>query len=223
MPGVRFIGVTGSLSMHSATPEDDIDLLIIAARGRLWLTRALVLMVLWAMRVKRADDGRPEHPNQACANIFLSEDDLTLPDHNLFIAHEICQMLPLLGPHTYQRFLDANNWVRDFLPQWEPAASMWQDRRDLRWIQRAAEATLKPAGDMLEREAMRRQLTRIQGKHARGHNPDVKLSPTQLRFHPRDISQCIVGEFEARWNALDAVPVELKVQSPALELELVRI
>jgi hypothetical protein len=223
MPGVRFIGVTGSLSMHSATPEDDIDLLIIAARGRLWLTRALVLMVLWAMRVKRADDGRPEHPNQACANIFLSEDDLTLPDHNLFIAHEICQMLPLLGPHTYQRFLDANNWVRDFLPQWEPAASMWQDRRDLRWIQRVAEATLKPAGDMLEREAMRRQLTRIQGKHARGHNPDVKLSPTQLRFHPRDISQCIVGEFEARWNALDAVPVELKVQSPALELELVRI
>jgi predicted nucleotidyltransferase len=94
VPGVRFIGITGSLSMHSATPEDDIDLLIITARGRLWLTRTLVLMVLWTMHVKRADDGQPEHPDQACANIFLSEDDLALPDHNLFIAHEICQMLP---------------------------------------------------------------------------------------------------------------------------------
>ena len=223
VPGVRFIGITGSLSMHSATPEDDIDLLIIAARGRLWLTRALVLTALWAMHVKRADDGHSEHPNQACANIFMSEDDLALPDHNLFIAHEICQMLPLLGPDVYQRFLEANDWVRDFLPQWEPATLTWQDRRDLRWLQRAAEATLKPVGDTLERESMRRQLGRIQGKHARGHNPDIKLSPTQLRFHPRDISHTIVGQFEARWNALNAVPVELKVQSHSLELELARI
>jgi nucleotide-binding universal stress UspA family protein len=220
VPGVRFIGVTGSLSMHSATPEDDIDLLIITARGRLWLTRALVLTALWAMRVKRADDGQPEHPNQACANIFLSEDDLALPDHNLFIAHEICQLLPLLGPQTYRRFLNANNWVKGFLPQWEPATDVWQDRRDLHWLQRAVEATLGPIGDTLEHEAMRRQLTRIQSKHARGHNPDVKLSPTQLRFHPRDISQYIVGEFEARWNALNAVPVKLKVPRSSLELEL---
>ena len=223
VPGVRFIGITGSLSMRNATPEDDIDLLIITARGRLWLTRAWVLMALWAMRVKRADDGQPEHPNQACANIFLSEDDLALPDHNLFIAHEICQMLPLFGPQTYHHFLDANDWARDFLPQWEAAASTWQDRRNLRWIQRVAEAALKPAGDTLERQAMRRQLVRIQGKHSRGHNPNVKLSPTQLRFHPRDISQTIVSEFEARWNALNAVPVELKVKIPALELELARI
>jgi hypothetical protein len=223
VPGVRFIGITGSLSMHSATPEDDIDLLIIAARGRLWLTRALVLTALWAMRVKRADDGHSEHPNQACANIFMSEDDLALPDHNLFIAHEICQMLPLLGPDVYQRFLKANDWARDFLPQWEPAALAWQDRRVLRGLQRAAETALRPVGDALECQAMRHQLTRIQGKHARGHNPDVKLSPTQLRFHPRDISHTIVGHFEARWNALSAVPVELKVQSHPLELELARI
>ena len=219
VPGVRFIGVTGSLSMHSATLEDDIDLLIITAGGRLWLARALVLTALWAMRVKRADDGQLEHPNQACANIFLSEDDLALPDHNLFIAHEICQILPLLGPQAYQRFLNANNWVRGFLPQWGPAASMWQDRRDLRWLRHTLEATLMPVGDLLEHEAMHRQLTRIQGKHARGHNPDVKLSPTQLRFHARDISQYIVGEFEARWNALNAVPVELKVSRSSLELE----
>jgi len=223
VPGVRFIGITGSLSMHSVTPEDDIDLLIVAARGRLWLTRALVLTALWAMRVKRADDGQPEHPNQACANILMSEDDLALPDHNLFIAHEICQMLPLLGPQTFQRFLEANDWVRDFLPQWEPLASTWEDRRGLRLVQRAAETALRPAGDALEQEAMRRQLTRIQGKHARGHNPDVKLTPTQLRFHPRDISHTIVGQFEARWNALNAVPVELKVQSHSRELELARI
>ena len=223
VPGVRFIGVTGSLSMHSATPEDDIDLLFITARGRLWLTRALVLTMLWTMRVKRADDGQPEHPNQACANIFLSEDDLALPDHNLFIAHEICQMLPLLGPCTYDRFLSANDWVRNFLAQWEPVASTWQDRRELRWLQRAAEATLRPVGHTLERKAMRRQLTRIQGKQARGHNPDVKLSPTQLRFHPRDISHTIVGEFEARWNALNAVPVELQIKRPTLDLELARM
>ena len=116
------------------------------------------------MRVKRADDGRQEYPNQACANIFLSEDDLALPDHNLFIAHEICQMLPLLGPRTYGRFLAANGWVRDFLPQWQPIAPAWEDQGGLRWLQRAAEAILRPIGATLERQAMRRQLARMPGR-----------------------------------------------------------
>ena len=205
IPGVRFIGVTGSLSMASAVPDDDSDILVITAAGRMWLTRALELAPLWAGRVKRPDDGRCAHPDQICANIFLSEDDLHLPDHNLFIAHEICQMLPLLGPATYYRFVQANAWVCEFLPQWEPPAPVWQDRRPRRGMQRLLEtASAGSVGTRLEGELARRQLARIHHKHARGHNVGVKLSSTQLRFHARDLSDWVVGNFYARWDALNS-------------------
>jgi hypothetical protein len=205
VPGVRFIGITGSLSMESAVSDDDIDFLVITARDRLWHTRALVLAVLWALGVKRADDGRGEHPDQVCANIFLREDDLEIRDHNIFIAHEICQMLPLLGPATYERFLNANAWASEYLPQWYAPAASWEDRRPLRLVQRAGEVAFGgPLRRVLEQEMGRRQMARIRHKHARGHNIGIQLSPTQLRFHPRDLSQHVVNAFNLHWNSLQA-------------------
>ncbi len=207
VPGVRFVGVTGSLAMQAAAPEDDIDLLIITRAGQLWLTRALVLAWLWATGVKRTDNGRMEHPDQACANVFLSEDGLSLPDHNLFIAHEICQMLPLVGPPTYARFLQANPWVRTYLPQWVPNGSLWEDSRALRGVQRLLEAVLRPLSGWLERQVARHQLARIGRKHARGHNAQVKICATQLRFNPCDHAQEIMATFGQRWDLLSLDPL----------------
>jgi hypothetical protein len=205
IPGIRFIGVTGSLSMASSLPQDDIDLLIIAASRRLWMTRALVLAVLWIVGVKRPDDEASEHPDQVCANIFLQEDDLKIGDHNLFIAHEICQMMPLLGPQVYERFVQANAWVRDYLPQWRPPAAVWEDRSSLRFVQGMGELLLGGAiRQHLEDWAMRHQLARIKNKHARGHNVRIKVSATQLRFHPRDLSNYVVTAFEARWSDIQS-------------------
>lgn len=204
IPGVRYIGVTGSLAMESAVPTDDIDLLVIAAKNRLWLTRALVLSALLAWGVKRPDDGGTEYPNLICANIFLSEEDLYVPDENLFIAHEICQMLPLLGAETYHAFLDANAWVKVYLPQWKPAPVTFEDRADWRRVQGAFELGFANAvGTRLDRELAQRQLKRIGSKHARGHNTNVRITPTQLRFHARDLSDYIVSTFNARWDALN--------------------
>ena len=204
VPGVRYIGVTGSLAMESAVPEDDIDFLVIAAKNRLWLTRALVLSALLAWGVKRPDDGRNEYPNLICANIFLSESDLYIPDENLFIAHEICQMLPLLGETTYHNFLSANTWVKRFLPQWKPASLEFQDRALWRNAQRTFElAFANGIGTRIDRELAQRQLKRIESKHARGHNTNVKVTPTQLRFHARDLSDYVVSTFNARWDALN--------------------
>lgn len=207
IPGVRFIGVTGSLAMESAVPEDDIDFLIIAAKNRLWLTRALVLSALLSWGVKRPDDGRTEYPNLICANIFLSEGDLYIPDENLFIAHEICQMLPLLGEPTYRAFLDANGWVKTFLPQWQPAPVTFQDRAAWRQTQSVFERALaNRIGTRVDTELAQRQLKRIENKHARGHNPNVKITPTQLRFHARDLSDYVVNTFNTRWDALNLHP-----------------
>ena len=42
-------------------------------------------------------------------------------EQDLFSAHEVCQMkLVWEKERTYQKFLKANQWSQEFLPNWKP-------------------------------------------------------------------------------------------------------
>ncbi len=107
LPNVRMVAVPGSLAMDSADSPADLDYLIVTRPGRLWVTRALVILLVRAVR-QRGDT--------ICPNYFLSEQALGLAQHNLFTAHEFVQMVPLSGAEVYRRMWGLNGWVRGFLP-----------------------------------------------------------------------------------------------------------
>jgi len=107
LPFVRLVGVTGALVMNNATVGDDIDLFILVQPGRLWLCRLFILAI-----VRFAG----HNGTTLCPNFLLSTDHLRLSERNLFTAHEIAQMVPLTRTPWYDAFLEANGWVRDFLP-----------------------------------------------------------------------------------------------------------
>jgi hypothetical protein len=118
LPDVRMVAVTGSLAMDSADGQADLDYLVVTRPGRLWVTRAMVILLVRAAR-QRGDT--------LCPNYVLSERALRLAERSLFTAHEFVQMAPLAGSTVYRRMWQANGWVRDFLPNaegrfWEPAA-----------------------------------------------------------------------------------------------------
>ncbi len=118
IPWIKLVGVTGALAMGNSDEEDDIDLMIITSSGRLWLTRGLVVtFLLLTGQYRRANKIK----NRICPNLMLSEKALEFPDRDLFTAHEIVQMKPIFErDNAYQKFLQANNWVKDFLPNWRP-------------------------------------------------------------------------------------------------------
>jgi len=118
IPWIKLIGVTGALAMGNSDEEDDIDLMIITSSGRLWLTRGLVAtFLLLTGQYRRASKIK----NRICPNLMLSEKALEFPDRDLFTAHEIVQMKPIFERgNTYQKFLWANKWIKDFLPNWRP-------------------------------------------------------------------------------------------------------
>ncbi len=118
IPWIRLIAVTGALAVENSDEGDDIDLMIITAPQRLWLTRGLVVMFLLLTGQYR----RPEKiKDMICPNLMISEDTLEFPDHDLFTAHEIVQMSPIFERgNTYQKFLEANRWIKNFLPNWRP-------------------------------------------------------------------------------------------------------
>jgi len=131
IPTINFIAVTGALAMNNSDKNDDIDLIIITQSNKLWLTRLLAIFILEIFRLRRRP--APGSPgwnlftprgvkffnNKICLNLFLDESSLKIPpiNHNLFTAHEICQLKPIYNKHnTYQRFLNANSWTKKYLP-----------------------------------------------------------------------------------------------------------
>ena len=118
IPTIKMIAVTGSLAMLNAREESDIDLMIITAKDTLWTTRiiASLLLTVSELRLRRAGD--KDEKDKLCLNIWLDEGDLKWRKKNIFTAHEICQIVPLVNKNKiYEKFLWENNWVLDYWPK----------------------------------------------------------------------------------------------------------
>ncbi|MDD4476988.1 MAG: hypothetical protein PHY40_02405 [Patescibacteria group bacterium] len=119
IPFLRAVFVCNSVGAEEATKESDIDFLIVAARGRVWIVRFFANLILrvFGMRTygsKQAD--------KICLSFFIDEDNLDLSrcrieEDDIHFAYWTRRMIPLYDPlNYYQKFLNANNWVEKFLP-----------------------------------------------------------------------------------------------------------
>jgi hypothetical protein len=111
LPWVRLVAVSGSLAVGAPTDAADVDLFVVSAEGRLWLTRALTIGV-----VKVASRSSPSRRVVLCPNYLVTTTALELTERDLFTAHELTQLVPLAGADTYRRLLDRNQWYRRYLP-----------------------------------------------------------------------------------------------------------
>jgi hypothetical protein len=108
VPYVRMVAITGALAVHNAhTSGDDIDYLLVTSPRRVWLAR---LMVIALVRIAR------QRGIKLCPNYVLSTAALAQDRRDLYIAHEMAQMIPLSGWTVYKALRSANAWTDSFLP-----------------------------------------------------------------------------------------------------------
>ncbi len=122
IPTISFIGLSGSLARENADLEADIDLFIITAKGRLWITRLFALCLLQLLGRRRRRNST-QAPNSICLNFFLEETALGFKgDHqDIYTAYELMQMKPIFDRNrSYQRLLYANQWISKFVGNYNP-------------------------------------------------------------------------------------------------------
>jgi hypothetical protein len=158
LPFVRMVAVTGSLAVENPRDRvDDIDYLIVTQSRRLWLCRAMIVMMVRYGRFRGV---------QLCPNYLITENVLYF-EADFFTAREMLQMKPLYGKAFYLKMRETNGWVTRFFPQGnslsleklEDTLSPGQNR-----FKQWSEGLLRGStGDLLERALQWLQVT----KHTR--------------------------------------------------------
>jgi len=116
LPQIKYLGISGSVSMLNASAVDDIDLFIVTRENCLFTARFLAVLLTSLFGVRRVRN-EPQAKDKLCLNLFFSEANLKIPKikQNLYIAHEILQLFTVVDKqNTYQRFLAANRWIKQY-------------------------------------------------------------------------------------------------------------
>ncbi len=189
IPTIKYIGISGSLSMNNTALSDDIDLFFITRKNTLWITRFFVNVILLLARQKRKKRNKYAK-DKICPNMFMDESRLTFgpKQRTLYTAHEIVQMKSLEDKYSsYQNLLTKNKWIRDYLPN----ITIEQVRtRRLSFVKRLLIKSIQPierVSYLLQKAYMRK----ITGE---------TIQRTKAAFHPIDKQKIIMDMYTLRVN-----------------------
>jgi len=154
LPFVRMVAITGALAMDNVDGRLDMDYFIVTRQGRLWLCRAQIITLVRLARLQG---------HEICPNFLVTEQALSIEEHNLYTAHELAQMVPISGMATYGRMRSINAWTETYLPNAGGPARPMGPIQFTPWpFRRLAESVLSTRfGSWLEGWEMKRKIAKL--------------------------------------------------------------
>lgn len=192
LPFVRMVAVTGALAMRNpSNMHDDIDYLLVTTAGRVWLARAFAIAVVRLGALRGVT---------LCPNYVLAENTLEQSRRDLYIAHEVAQMLPLYGQSICETLREQNRWIGHHLPNathpFYPTAHRPLGARKI--VKTALEWVLGGRlGDWLEGWEQRRKMRRFQPDLTAPQSA-ARLDGTQVKGHFNDHGAVILRQYHER-------------------------
>ena len=194
LPFVRMVAITGSLAVDNIGPGTDIDYLIVTEPGRLWLCRAMIIVLARLVALRG---------HVICPNYLISRNALVFEQRTLYTAHELIQMVPVAGLDVYSQMLQYNAWATDFLPNAVgllppvlPRQSTFQP------VRRLAEAALRTSvGDRLEQWEMNRKIRKFNRQG--GNHTEIAFCSDWCKGHFDGHEQRVLTAFQERIQRLN--------------------
>jgi len=196
IPWINMVSVTGTLAMNNAQKHDDIDLFIITAPNRLWLTRLFVVPFISIIANRRHPQQKPPN-NSICLNLWLSDKSLKVPktEQNLYTAHEVAQIKKIWDRgDTYKKFLSSNNWLNKFLPNITIPKSNFSTNKSNKSILYTLYNILNTISFRLQHWYMKPKITR------------EKVSLHAAFFHPNNTRKIVFQKYFTRLKKLNLKP-----------------
>lgn len=193
LPTVKMVAITGSLAMENSSEDSDIDLMIVTSKNTLWLSRLVILVILKLLLMPTRRSQEREQKDRLCLNMWLDESDLIWekPNRNIYTAHEIAQVVPLVNKDkTFERFLSINRWI---LKYWPNSVKIRNPNIEiLDNFEYSKIKILKIVSDLVLRTsnliAFKMQYLYMKSKITR-----EVVTPTRALFHPQDWGKVILS------------------------------
>ena len=114
VPNLRMVAVCNNLAFSKVDETSDIDLFVIAKKGRLFSTRLIVTLLLQVMGVRRHGDAVA---GRFCLSFFVDDSALNLKSialkNDIYLSYWIKSMLPVIDDGVSRKFLKSNSWAKD--------------------------------------------------------------------------------------------------------------
>jgi hypothetical protein len=188
IPFVRMVALTGALAARNpASENDDFDYLLVTQPGRVWLARAMAIVLVRLARRQGVE---------LCPNYVLAEDNLLQNRQDLYIARELAQMLPLYGYDVYQAMRQRNTWTAAHLPNAmrrppDLASGKNYVKRVLEWLLSGF------IGDKLEAWEYQRKARRFQ-QQAQQPGSSAQIDDHSVKGHFQDHGYPILRQYHLR-------------------------
>jgi hypothetical protein len=114
VPFLRMVAVCNNLAFSNLNKGSDIDLFIVAKRGRLFIVRTFVTVILHLLGVRR--HGK-KVAGRFCLSFFVDDSFLNLSsiaiEDDVYLRVWIKTLVPVIDDGVYQEFMQVNAWVDD--------------------------------------------------------------------------------------------------------------
>lgn len=192
-PFIEMVAITGALSMHNpSSANDDLDYILITKPGRVWLARAFAILLVYVLRLFKVE---------ICPNYVLASDQLEQSRQDIYIAHEVVQMLPICNMEIYVSMRAKNPWTDNFLPNAD-APIHKINIKPLNQVgtivKRSLEAILSTQiGNWLEAWEYKRKSQRFQ-QQAQEPSASAQIDQGQVKGHFNDYGYGVLAKYQSK-------------------------
>jgi len=192
IPSIKFVGISGALSMKNSQRKDDIDIFVISEKKLIWTTRFFLIVVLSFLGVYRKRKNK-NVSDKICLNMIVDEKRMRFltGDRNLYTAHEIAQLLPVIDKDdSYQKFVRENVWIKNYLP------NAFDNK--INYLKKRSNILDKFLIKFFKNFFLEEILKFIQLKYMKNHITKEKIKEGFLGFHPFDYKTHILNSYKRK-------------------------
>lgn len=200
-PFVESVCISGSCSKGLLEDDGDIDYFIITSPNKLWLCRSILIAFkkLFLFNSKK----------YFCVNYLVDSNNLEIPDKNIFVATEVRTLVPITNKVLFERFLKANNWTSEFLPNKNAYnSSFLKEKKATKYFFKLVEILFGgKLGDKLDRKCFELTLSSWQKKFPNFSKEDFDLNlrsrKNVSKHHPRGYQKKVLTELNMRLQKIN--------------------